>query len=138
MSEQTVVQKPVPVPDEATGPFFAGGATNSLMIRHCFDCDAFIQPGARICPMCLGEDLDWRTASGKATLHTFGIMHQRYHPGFEPEIPYNIAVVELEEGPRLFTNVVGCPNGDLKVGMKLAATFEQVSEGVYLPKFRPA
>lgn len=138
MAETTTVAKPIPEPDEYSAPFFDGAANNQLVIRHCKACDAFLAPAARICTECLGEDVEWRAVSGTGTLHTFGVMHQRYHPGFDGEIPYNIAVVQLKEGPRMQSNIVGCANGELRVGMALVATFEKVGEGVYLPKFKPA
>ena len=65
-------------------------------------------------------------------------MHQRYHPGFVDDLPYNVAVVELEEGPRLNTNIVGVENEDLRVGMPVEVVFEELSDEVSLPKFRPA
>jgi uncharacterized OB-fold protein len=137
MSTATV-PKPTPEPDEFSEPFFAGGANGKLMLPRCNDCSTFNQPGVRVCVNCLGESFNWTACSGNGTLHTFGIMHQRYHPGFDAELPYNISVVELEEGPRLNSNIVGCANEDIRVGMKLKVTFERVAEGVYLPKFQPA
>jgi uncharacterized OB-fold protein len=101
-------------------------------------CDSFLHPGARFCTECLSEELDWQQASGAGTLHTFGVMHQRYGTGWDAEIPYNVAIVELAEGPRLTTNIVGCPNADLRVGMALEVAFEKVAEEVYLARFRPA
>lgn len=65
-------------------------------------------------------------------------MHQRYHPGFAAEIPYNLAVAELEEGPRLNTTIAGAPNEALRVGMALAVCFEPASDEITLPRFRPA
>ena len=138
MAETTTVPKPIPEPDEYSTPFFDGAANNQLIIRHCKGCDAFLAPGSRNCTECLGEDVEWQAASGQGTLHTFGVMHQRYHPGFDSEIPYNIAVVQLKEGPRIQSNIVGCANDKLRVGMALVATFEKVGDGVFLPKFKPA
>lgn len=131
-------RKPVPQPDEASLPFFEGSRRGVLMIQRCTRCRAYLVPGSYICTECLGGTLEWAPASGRGTLFTFGIMHQRYHPGFADELPYNIAVVELEEGPRLNTNIVGVPNEELRVGMPVVVTFEQVDEQVALPKFRPA
>lgn len=134
----TAIAKPVPEPDEHSAPFFEGAANGRLVIRHCNASDTFLAPASKVCSECLGEDVEWRAVSGRGTLHTFGVMHQRYHPGFDAEIPYNIAVVELEEGPRLQSNIVGCPTDQLRVGMALVATFERVGEGIFLPKFTPA
>lgn len=130
--------KPVPQPDENSAPFFDGAKQGTLMIQRCTSCGAYLTPGSRLCTECLGESVEWAPASGRATLFTFGVMHQRYHPGFADVLPYNIAVVELEEGPRLNCNVVGVNNEDLKVGMQLQVTFEDQGEGVMLPKFKPA
>ena len=130
--------KPVPEPDELSRPFFEGALRGELRLQRCKDCQEFLVLGSRVCTSCLGENLEWVPVSGRGTLFTFGIMHQRYHPAFVPELPYNVAVVELEEGPRLQTNIVGVRNEDLRVGMPVVVTFEQVSDTVALPKFRPA
>jgi len=129
--------KPLPEPDEASLPFFDGARRGELMIQHCLACGAYLAPGSFVCSECLGDALEWTPASGRATLFSFAIMHQRYHPAFAAEVPYNIAVVELEEGPRLNTNIIGVPNEALRVGMPLTVTFEPASEAVTLPKFRP-
>ena len=136
------VSRPVPEPDEESMPFFDGAAEGKLMIKQCGACGVHLDPVRVICTECLAENPEWVQASGDATLFTYAIMHQRYHPGFDPYLPYNVAVVELEEGPRLNTNLVDIANEDIKVGMKVKVTFEVqgVHDGkeVYLPKFRPA
>jgi len=130
--------RPAVEPDEASRPFFDGAAKGLLMIQRCNDCKAWLAPVARLCTECLSESIGWAQASGRGRVHTFGIMHQVYHPGFQSEVPYNITIVELEEGPRLQTNVVGCSNADIRVGMKVQAVFEHASGTVSVPKFRPA
>ena len=128
---------PCPQPDDRSRPFFEGARQGELIIQRCAECRAYLAPGSRACTKCLSESLEWVPVSGRATLFTFAIMHQRYHSGFFAEIPYNIAVVELEGDPRMNTNIVGVPNESLRVGMPLVVTFEEVGEGVVLPKFRP-
>src|SRR5436190_21819113 len=111
MAEQVQApSKPIPQPDDASRPFFEGAQRGELIIQRCTTCGAYLAPASRVCTECLSESLEWSPVSGRATLFTFAIMYQRYHPGFFDEIPYNIAVVELEEGPRLNTNVVGVAN----------------------------
>ncbi|MGI8550342.1 MAG: Zn-ribbon domain-containing OB-fold protein [Dehalococcoidia bacterium] len=131
-------RKPIPQPDDASRPFFDGARRGVLMIERCLECQVYLAPGSFVCSECLGDRLEWVQASGRGTLFTFAIMHQRYHPGFAAELPYNIAVVELEEGPRLNTSIVGVRNEDLRVGIPLLVTFEQLSAEVSLPKFRSA
>jgi hypothetical protein len=65
------------------------------------------------------------------------MIFQRYNPAFADELPYNVAMVELEEGPRLITNIVGCNNGDLRIGMEVEVVFEDVTEEITLPRFKP-
>lgn len=79
------------------------------------------------------------TASGRATLYSYVISH-RPAPGFEQDAPYSIAVVQLEEGPRMMTNIVGCPQTPeaLQLDMPLEVTFERVNDEISLPKFKPA
>ena len=134
---QEPAKKPVPEPDEEWRPFFEGARRGSLMIQQCTQCSTYLAPGTTLCTECLSESLRWVQATGRGTLFTFGIMHQTYHPGFLGEAPYNVAVVELDEGPRLNTNIVGVANEELKVGMIVEVTFEAVSDEVSLPKFRP-
>jgi len=94
-------------------------------------------PGRDRCVDCWSEQSEWAQASGRAKLYSFGIMHQQYHPAFADVLPYNFAVVELEEGPRMISNVVSCPVEDVKLGMKVSVVFEQQSPEIWLPKFRP-
>jgi uncharacterized OB-fold protein len=131
-------QKPIPEPDEASQPFFEAALREELVLPRCTDCGFFLSLGSRLCANCLSESIEWASVSGRGTLFTFGIMHQKYHPGFASDIPYNVAIVELEEGPRLQSNIVGIANEELRVGMPVVVTFERLSEDVALPKFRPA
>lgn len=128
------ITRPIPEPDERTAPFFEGAARGALVIPLCRACGTWLPPGVAACTECWSEDLGWREASGRATLYTFGIMHQPYHPAFE--LPYNLVEVELEEGPRLNTVVVGVPSEELEVAMPLVVAFRAAGDGVVVPVFR--
>ena len=139
----TAHAKPVPVPDEASEAFFDGALRGELMLLRCRACATFMSPTAYLgvpprprCLSCFSGDLEWAPSSGRATLYSFALMHQVYDPAFAAEVPYNLAVVELDEGVRMTTNVVGCANEALYIGMRLEVTFEHVSEEVAIPKFR--
>jgi uncharacterized OB-fold protein len=139
MSEPAVGSgRPEVVPDEGAMPLFEGAAAGVLRIKRCTACNTWLVPAAQLCMNCLADEIEWADASGEGKLHSFGIVHQLYHPGFKDEIPYNIAVVELAEGPRINSNVVGCENSELRVGMPLRATFVATANGVVIPKFKPA
>jgi uncharacterized OB-fold protein len=133
----TTPRAPVPTPDEASAPYFEGAAAGRLMLMRCRACGTHRYPSRERCDACWSTDTEWVQASGRATLHSWVLFHQVYHPAFADRVPYNVAVVELAEGPRITTNIVGCANADLHAGMPLEVTFETVADGVALPKFRP-
>ena len=137
MSEQPAISKPLPEPDEASRPFWDGAAEGRLMLMRCNSCQVWRLPSRMHCDQCLSTDATWVQASGRGTVRTFGVMHQRYHPGFANDIPYNVTIVELDEGVRLPTNLVGVTNAEITVGMKVVVDWER-HDDVTLPKFRPA
>jgi hypothetical protein len=137
MTHDTRIPKPIPEPDEASRPFFDAALSGRLLLMKCGTCETVRLPSRQHCDACLSTEVEWVEASGRATVRSFGIMHQRLHPAFADEIPYNVAVVELEEGPRLPTNLVGIANDAIRVGMKVVLEWER-HEDVALPKFRPA
>ena len=138
MAEASDYKKPVPTPDEASLPFFMGAKEHRLMIQHCSACGTATWPVKSRCPTCLSTDLTWMQASGQGTLYSFALMHQVYHPGFAAEVPYNIAEVDLEEGLRIISAIVGCTNAELHIGMALEVTFEDITSEISVPKFKPA
>jgi uncharacterized OB-fold protein len=132
------IAKPVPVPDEITAPFFDGARDGRLMLQHCTACDGWSFPVRERCPHCFAAKLEWRQASGKGTLYTFAVMHQVMNPGFASSAPYNVCQIDLAEGVRMVSNIVGIPNDALRIGMALEVFFDDVGENVRIPKFRPA
>lgn len=138
MAETTDYTKPIPVPDEASRAFFEGARQHRLMIQRCLACGSAHWPVVSRCPACLSADIAWVQASGRGTLYTFSLMHQVYHPGFASEVPYNVAEIDLEEGVRMLSNIVGCSNAELRIGMPLEVTFESVTDEISLPRFKPA
>ena len=128
---------PIPVADDASEPFYAGAKEGRLMLVRCTRCDRHRLPGRERCADCWSTEAEWVQASGLGKLYSFGVMHQQYHPAFAGVIPYNYAMVELEEGPRLVTNVVDCPDDDLRIDMPVEAVFDAVSDETTLVRFRP-
>ena len=84
---------------------------------------------------CLSDELEWAKATGGGTLYSFGVMHVVYHPAYAGDVPYNIAVIELDEGVRITSQIVDCPLEELEVGMRVRVRFEALSEEVVVPKF---
>jgi uncharacterized protein len=130
---------PIPLPTPETRPFWEAARRHELQLQRCRACGRHLFYPRAACPHCLSADLEWRRASGRGTLHTFTVVH-RGQRDFPLGAPYVIAIVELAEGPRLMTNLVGvAPDPSaIRIGMPVEVTFEDVSADVALPRFRPA
>jgi uncharacterized OB-fold protein len=133
-----MADKAVPVPTPETQPFWDGCAAGELRIQRCTDCGKPYFYPRPVCPACGSRNVEWFTASGRATLYSYVINH-RAAPGFAGDVPYAIAVVQLEEGPRMMSNIVGLPATPetLVLDMPLQVTFETRGD-VSLPQFQPA
>ena len=130
-------QLPIPTADEASEPFFRGAKERRLMLLRCARCGTYRLASRDRCADCWSTAAEWAQASGRGKLYTFGIMHQKYHPAFAGVVPYNYAIVELEEGPRLVTNIVECANEALRVDLPVEAVYDDVSDEITLVRFRP-
>jgi uncharacterized OB-fold protein len=131
------IAKPIPVPDAISAPFFDGARDGRLMLQFCTGCRRWSFPVRERCPHCFAASLEWRQSSGRGSLYTFAVMHQVMNPGFASSVPYNVAQVDLAEGVRMVSNVIGIDNDALRVGMPLEVVFEDVGDNVRIPKFRP-
>ena len=130
--------KPAPKPTPETAPYWEGARRGELVLQRCRSCMQYYFYPRTGCPHCGSTDVEWVTASGRGRLHTYLINH-RPPPGFEDDAPYAIAVVELEEGPRMMSNVVGIENTpeNLVIDMSLEVVFDDRGEWS-VPVFRPA
>jgi uncharacterized OB-fold protein len=126
--------RPIPQADDESREFYEGARRHELMLMRCRTCGAWRLPSRPRCPDCWSTDTDWAKASGRATLHSFGLMHQKF-PGFDAESPYLYAVVELEEGPRIVSDVINVPREELRLDMPLIAFFDDVSDDTTLVRF---
>jgi uncharacterized OB-fold protein len=130
-------KKPLPVVTELSRPFWEACRRHELAVQRCQGCGAFRYPPAVLCPECLGEQSEWIRVSGRGKIFSFVVFRRGYHPAFEPDLPYTVAVVELEEGARLVSNIVGCRPEQVTCDMPVEVVFEDVTPEVTLPKFRP-
>lgn len=131
------IEKPLPRPTEDSAPFWAAARLSELRMQRCAHCELVRFPPSILCPRCLSDDAEWQRLSGRGTVFSWIIVHQSQHPAFNSDVPYNVAIVELAEGPRLHTNIVGCANQDIHIGMPVEVVFEQVSDDISLVRFRP-
>jgi uncharacterized protein len=124
-----------------SGPFWEATREGRLLVQWCTACDRGVFFPRALCPHCGATGpLEWREASGRATVHAAVVEHRPELAGaaFAQGEPFCIALVDLQEGVRMMTNVVGCPPDDVSVGMALTVAWEPLSDGRQLPLFRPA
>jgi uncharacterized OB-fold protein len=128
----------VPVPTPETKPFWEGTKRRELRLQRCRDCQQFYFYPRPLCRYCLSRNVEWRTVSGRGRLHTFTVNY-RAGKNTPLPVPYVIAMIELDEGPRLLSNLVGVdPDpAKLRCEMPVEVVFEDITEEITLPRFRP-
>ncbi|HEX75028.1 MAG TPA: Zn-ribbon domain-containing OB-fold protein [Dehalococcoidia bacterium] len=131
-------EKPLPQPNADTRPFWDGCKEHQLRFQKCRDCGHVRWPPSIICPRCYSSEVEWMVASGEGKVYTFVVYHYAYHKAFENDLPYITAIVELEEGPHILTNIVGCSSDEVRCDMPVKVAWEDVTEEFSLPKFKPA
>jgi uncharacterized OB-fold protein len=132
------VAKPEPRPAPESIPYWEAAKQHRLALPQCTACDQHWFPPSRTCPHCLSSEVKWSDVSGRGKVFSFVIYDRVYHPAFEAEVPYVVALIELEEGPRLLSNIVGVAPTDVKCEMKVKVVFDDMPGGVSIPKFSPA
>ncbi|HET9884165.1 MAG TPA: OB-fold domain-containing protein [Candidatus Binatia bacterium] len=138
---ETNLQKPLPTITSEARPFWEGAAKQQLLMQCCLDCSAYIWTPRPSCFECGSENIQWQKLSGRGEVYSFTVIRQvvgrAASQAFEKDIPYVIAWIDLDEGPRMITNVIGCPDENVTLGMKVSVVFEQQSADIWLPKFMP-
>ena len=130
------LDKLLPIPDPASRPFFDAALEGQLLLQRCTNCAQAWFPFFSHCAVCNQPDLEWEIASGKGRVYMHGRMHQVFHPELAESVPYQLAIVELEEGVRVVTQLVDTESARIRAGAPVEVTFERLSEEVAIPKFR--
>ncbi len=126
----------IPEPTEATRPFFDGIKHGKLRLQYCSDCKTWHYPLVRICSACGSNAIDWRDTKGEGVVYSHGRLQRVSHPRHEGRLPIVVAQVDIDEGLRLFTNIVGTPPDQIKVGDSVTLDFEHLPDDGLLPVFR--
>jgi uncharacterized OB-fold protein len=139
VTADAVLVPPRPIITPLTKFFWDGIDERRLMILQCDECGFYVHVPRPVCRKCLSENLSASEVSGKATLYTYTVAVQAFHPFYVDKVPYTLAVVELAEqdGLRLTTQIIECPESDLKVGLPLEMVWTEVAPDITLPYFRP-
>ena len=127
---------PAPEPTELSSPYWSALDDGRLTFQKCGACGHAWLPARGECPRCLSRASSWQTASGRARLVSWVVYHHGYHPYYAERLPYNVAVVELEEGPRLISNIIAGEQA-LRIDMPLTLVIQREA-GTALARFKPA
>lgn len=132
-----MVEKPLPNINGDNREFWAGCREHRLTFQKCENCGHVRAPASIICPVCHSQQASWTVSSGKGKVYTFVVYRIAMHPAFAGDLPYVVAIVEMEEGPHILSNIVGCRPEEVACEMAVEATWKDVNNEVSLPLFRP-
>lgn len=132
------VKKPLPIPTAWSQPFWDAAKEHRLVLKKCSKCGNIDHPPYLYCTNCHADEHEWVEASGKGTLYAYAVNTFGVPFPFWDDMPYVLAMIDLPEGPRMISNIVQCEQDELKNGMELEVVFDDVSEEISLPKWRPA
>ena len=128
----------LPTIDDDSKPFWDAAKEGRFLVARCGNCGRAHHYPRPFCPFCWSDQVTWEQASGRATLHTHSTVYMNDLAPFRDRLPYVAALVELEEGPRIMTNIVDCAPEDLQIGMPLQVAFRELDDDITAPVFRPA
>ncbi len=131
-------EKPLPIINQENGKYWEYCKNHELHMQKCAGCGYIRFPPSPLCPKCHSMDFEWVKLSGRGKVYSFIIYRTAFHPAFQDDIPYVVAIVQLDEGPRMESNILGCKVEDVRIDMPVEVFFDDVSDKVSVPKFRPA
>lgn len=129
-------EKPVPQLDGRSRPWWEAAKRHELLIQSCGECGHLTLPPAPNCPRCRGTALSWKVASGRGSIWSWTVFHKSYFAGFAADVPYAVAIVELDEGPRLWTQILGTSATEMQIGTPVETVFDDVTDDITLVKFK--
>ena len=128
--------KPLPIVTEENRPFWEGCQQGKFLLQQCSKCHHFQFYPRLYCMQCSSDAVHWVEANGQGVIYSFTIIYQNKSPEFVHDTPYNVAIVQLEEGPRLMSNIVDIDATELQVDLPVVVVFDQVTDTITLPRFR--
>ncbi len=129
--------RPLPEPSTTTAPFWEACKAQRLLLQQCRACGHIQFYPRSICTACSSDQLEWSAARGTGKVYSYSTVYRALVPGFEDDVPYVVAMIELDEGVRLLSQIIYCEPEAVFIGLRVSVIFEEAREGVVLPKFRP-
>jgi uncharacterized OB-fold protein len=130
--------KPLPAVDGDNAPYWEYCRRHELRMQKCRDCGYIRFPPGVVCPRCNSLEAEWTKLSGRGRVYSYAVYRAVYHPSYKDDIPYAVGIIQLDEGPTMESNITGCNPEDIKIDMPVEVYFDDVTEEISLPKFRPA
>ena len=137
MTDPTDVPPILPVISDLNRPFWDGCAEGVLRVQACLPDGHLRYPVSDACPQCLSPDYEWRALSGRGEVLSALIFHKSYNRAYEAHVPYNVVLIQLDEGPRMFSNILPLSSPALPAGTPVRVVFDPVADGVLIPRFVP-
>jgi uncharacterized OB-fold protein len=132
----TNYKKPLPQPTPWSKNFWEGTKNKKLLIQKCKNCNQMIMYPKKYCPFCMGDEMDWVEASGRGKIYSFTVVYNNPPSAFLKDLPFTIAIIKLEEGVQMLSNIVATDYESLKCEMDVEVVFDNVTDEISLPKFR--
>jgi uncharacterized OB-fold protein len=137
MTAESTYGRPVPQVEPEAAPFWESLREHRMRFQRCDECSQFYFPPSDRCPSCLSDRVTWTEVSGRGQVWTTATMFRAYHPAYQGDIPYDISIIELAEGAKLWSNVVDCDPDDVHVGMAVRVRYDDVTPSLTLARFVP-
>jgi hypothetical protein len=128
--------KPLPVLDLDNRLFWESCKKHQMALQQCVGCKQFRYPPRPLCPKCHFPEAEWTPIAGTGKVYVSLVMCRSYGPSWEQDVPYNISLIDLDEGVRIWSNVIGCLPDEVMIGDQVKISYEDVTSEVTLPKFR--
>lgn len=131
-------KKKLPIIEEDTREFWQGCKDRKLLLPKCKSCRGYHFPPSSLCPHCMSGDLEWVESKGRGKIYTYTVYHQAFafDPSWKDDIPYTVAVIELEEGIRMMAHLKDCSPEEVAIGKEVELCFEEATPEITLPRFR--
>jgi uncharacterized OB-fold protein len=127
---------PLPAVNQDSAPYWRAAREGRLLLRHCQACGKMMFYPRAVCPACLSTDLAWVEASGRGEVYSATICHRAPDQTFRALVPYVIALIDLDEGPRLMSNITGCEPHEVRIGARVEIWFDAATDEIGIPKFK--
>ena len=128
------MQKPDPIADPGSAPYWEGLKSGKLLLKSCNACGMMHFYPRELCPHCYSDDLDWKEAKGTGEIYSYTVAHRAAGPAFTDDVPYAVAVVTLDEGPRMLTRILG-DSHSVRIGQRVQVSLQSTDGGWVLPFF---